>query len=67
MVLGLGVLGLVCNCASPCPPKTLADIEARYSLAALQDCKGYKSLAECPAAPELKAKRQAEEEAAQCR
>jgi hypothetical protein len=67
MVLGAGLDLLAAGCRPSCTPKTLADIEARYSLAVMADCKGYGSLAECPAAPELKAQRRAAEEAASCR
>lgn len=66
--VGFSVAWLDVACSqAPCPAKTLANIEARYTLAALAACKGFKSLAECPDAPALKARRQAEEEAASCR
>ena len=67
MVLGSGLDLLALGCQPSCPPKTLADIEARYSLAVMRDCKGYGSLAECPAAPALKEARRQAEEDAKCR
>jgi hypothetical protein len=67
LVLGACIDLLAAGCRPSCPPKTLAEIEARYSLAAAQKCHGYASLAECPDAPALKATRRAEEGAASCR
>ena len=67
MVLGCSLDLLAVACRPSCPPKTLADIEARYSLAVMRDCKGYGSRAECPAVPALKDERRKAEEAASCR
>ena len=67
MVLGCSIDLLAVACRPSCPPKSLAEIEARYSLAVMHDCKGYGSLAECPSAPALKDARRKDEEAAKCR
>lgn len=61
---------LVGACASgptPCPGTTLAQIEADYGADVLEQCRGYKSLAECPAVPALRARRARDEQIAGCR
>jgi hypothetical protein len=57
----------LCAGPRPCAPATLTAIEADYSEAVLGQCRGYSSLAECPAVPALQSKREARELDAGCR
>lgn len=70
LFVALGVtLGCLANsgCAhQACKPQILAGIEAKYSAAVLLECQGH-TLADCPAAPLLKAERKQAEEGARCR
>ena len=63
----LPALLVACSGPRPCPPATLATIEAAFAAAAFDACSRYSSLDACPAAVSLRAWRDAEEHRVGCR